>query len=60
MTTTSTEERNAICDTVRDLMRDRSSEAAVRSTMETPEGYDPALWTQLVDIGIVGLLIDPE
>jgi alkylation response protein AidB-like acyl-CoA dehydrogenase len=60
MTTTSLEEREAIRDAVRGLMQDRSSEAAVRSTMETSEGYDPALWTQLVDMGIVGLLIDPE
>ncbi|WP_206685324.1 acyl-CoA dehydrogenase family protein [Bradyrhizobium uaiense] len=58
--TTSAEERNAICDAVRGLMQDRSSENAVRSTMETPQGYDPALWAQLVELGIVGLLIDPE
>ncbi|MCC8961393.1 acyl-CoA dehydrogenase family protein [Bradyrhizobium sp. Pear76] len=57
---TTSEERNAICDAVRGLMQDRSSETAVRSTMETPQGYDPALWAQLVELGIVGLLIDPE
>ena len=60
MSTTSAEERSAICDAVRGLMQDKSSEAAVRSTMETPRGYDPQLWTRLVEIGIVGLLIDPE
>jgi alkylation response protein AidB-like acyl-CoA dehydrogenase len=57
---TSAEERTAICDAVRGLMQDQSSEAAVRSTMETPRGYDPELWTRLVEIGIVGLLVDPE
>src|SRR6202167_6521775 len=41
-------------------MRHKSSEAAVRSTMETSRGYDPELWSRLADIGIVGLLIDPE
>jgi alkylation response protein AidB-like acyl-CoA dehydrogenase len=60
MPTTSAEERTAICDAVRGLMRDKSSEAAVRSAMETPAGYDPELWTRLAEIGIVGLLIDPE
>jgi alkylation response protein AidB-like acyl-CoA dehydrogenase len=28
--------------------------------METPQGYDSALWTKLVEIGVVGLLINPE
>lgn len=60
MPTTSAEERAAICDAVRDLMRDASSEAAVRSTMDTTSGYDPALWTRLAEIGVVGLLVDPE
>ena len=60
MTTTSVEERAAICDAVRGLMRDKSSESAVRATMETPQGYDAALWSQLVELGITGLLIDPE
>jgi alkylation response protein AidB-like acyl-CoA dehydrogenase len=60
MTATSTEERTAICDAVNSLLSDRSSEAAVRATMETAQGYDPALWKQLVAQGIVGLLIDPD
>ncbi len=61
MTTASTiEERTAICDAVRRLMEDGSSEAAVRATMETPAGYDPALWAQLVELGITGLVIDGE
>ncbi|MCB1413727.1 MAG: acyl-CoA dehydrogenase family protein [Xanthobacteraceae bacterium] len=58
MTTTTAEERTAICDAVGSLMRDKSSEAAVRATMETAQGYDPALWSQLVETGIVGLIID--
>jgi alkylation response protein AidB-like acyl-CoA dehydrogenase len=57
---TSAEERAAICEAVRALLRDKSSEAAVRSTMETSRGYDPELWARLVEIGIVGLLVDPE
>lgn len=60
MTATSPEERAAICDAVHSLLNDRSSEAAVRATMQTAQGYDPALWQQLVAQGIVGLLIDPE
>ena len=58
MTTTTAEERTAICDAVGSLMRDKSSEAAVRATMETAQGYDPALWSQLAETGIVDLIID--
>lgn len=60
MTATSLEERTAICDAVNSLLDDRCTEAAVRATMETAQGYDPALWQQLVEQGIVGLLIDPD
>lgn len=60
MTTTLAEERAAIRDAVRALMSDHSSEAAVRATMETEQGYDAQLWQKLVDLGIVGLLIDTE
>jgi alkylation response protein AidB-like acyl-CoA dehydrogenase len=58
--TTTPEERIAICDAVRRLMQDGSSESAVRSAMETSSGYDPAVWAQLVSLGVVGILIDPE
>lgn len=58
--TSTIEERTAICDAVRRLMEDGSSESAVRATMETPAGYDPALWAQLVELGITGLVIDSE
>jgi alkylation response protein AidB-like acyl-CoA dehydrogenase len=58
--TTSAEEREAIRDAARSLMEDKSHEAAVRATMATPSGYDPALWAQLVELGVTGLLIAPE
>ncbi|MFT3815364.1 MAG: acyl-CoA dehydrogenase family protein [Acidovorax sp.] len=59
MALSSVEERTAICDAVNSLLKDKSSETAVRSTMETAQGYDPVLWKQLAEQGIVGLLIDP-
>ena len=58
MAVISAEERTAIQDAVRRLLADRSSEADVRRTMETPAGYDPDLWRQLSDMGVVGLVID--
>jgi alkylation response protein AidB-like acyl-CoA dehydrogenase len=52
------EERTALSDAVARLMADRSGEAEVRRVMETPEGYDPALWAQLSEMGVAGLLVD--
>ena len=57
---TTAEERDAIQASVRALMTDHSAEADVRRAMETPEGHDPAVWRQLADLGITGLLVAPE
>ncbi len=58
MNTLSHEERTALRDSVQRLLRDASDEQAVRATMETDSGYDPGLWQQLADMGVVGLIID--
>lgn len=54
------DDRNALVDTFRRLLARQSSETDVRRAMETPEGFDHGLWTSLADMGICGLLIDPE
>jgi alkylation response protein AidB-like acyl-CoA dehydrogenase len=58
--TITAEDRTALTDSLRRLLADRSSEADVRRTMETPSGYEPALWRQLAEMGIVGLVIEEE
>ncbi len=58
MNTLSGEERAALRDSVHRLLQDQSSEAAVRTVMETDSGYDPALWRHLAEMGVVGLTID--
>ena len=58
--TSTTREQDAIRGAVQNLLTDHCHEAAVRATMETPSGFDPALWSQLADIGITGLLIPEE
>ncbi len=58
MPSLSSDERAALRDSVHRLLADRSTEADVRRTMETESGYDGALWTQLAEMGIAGLLID--
>jgi alkylation response protein AidB-like acyl-CoA dehydrogenase len=60
MTTLAPDERAALRDAVQRLLADRSSEADVRRTMETDSGYDPELWRHLSEMGIVGLIVDPE
>jgi alkylation response protein AidB-like acyl-CoA dehydrogenase len=44
---------------VRRLLADRSSPAAVREVMASERGDDPALWTSLADLGLLGLVV-PE
>ncbi|MBI3675126.1 MAG: acyl-CoA dehydrogenase family protein [Proteobacteria bacterium] len=58
MATITVEEREAIRDTARRLLADRSTEADVRRTMESESGYDPALWRQLGELGLLGLIVD--
>ncbi len=54
------EERLAFRDQVRRLPAERSTEKDVRRTMEDEAGYDRALWRQLAELGVVGLVIDAE
>ncbi|HEX4253232.1 MAG TPA: acyl-CoA dehydrogenase family protein [Pseudonocardia sp.] len=52
-------EHDELRATVRRFLSDRSPEAEVRRLMETEDGYDPAVWRQLADLGLLGLLV-PE
>ena len=54
------EERVALVDAVQRLLRDKSTESDVRRTMETERGYDPDLWRQLAEMGLLGLIVDAE
>lgn len=55
-----TEEQAALRSSVADLLSKRSDSAAVRAAIASEDGYDPALWSTLVDqIGAAALSI-PE
>jgi alkylation response protein AidB-like acyl-CoA dehydrogenase len=54
------EDRQALVDSLHRLLEAKSAEADVRRTMETPEGYDPALWRQLAEMGVVGVIVEEE
>jgi alkylation response protein AidB-like acyl-CoA dehydrogenase len=59
VTTIAAEELTALRDSVGGLLARRSTEADVRAAMETPSGYDAALWQELAGLGIAGLIV-PE
>jgi alkylation response protein AidB-like acyl-CoA dehydrogenase len=50
-------ELTALRESVGGLLAARGTEADVRAAMKTPAGYDPALWQQLADLGIAGLIV---
>ena len=55
-----TEEQEQLRQFVRSFLDDKSSEAAVREQMDTENGYDPAVWSQMSDqLGLPALAI-PE
>ncbi|MEJ0064126.1 MAG: acyl-CoA dehydrogenase family protein [Caulobacteraceae bacterium] len=60
MATITAEDLTALTDSLHRLLQDKSTETDVRRTMETPQGYDPALWEQLAEMGVVGVAIDEE
>lgn len=60
MTAITIEERGAIRESFARLLSDQCSEEHVRRTMASDEGYDPALWQSMADMGIIGLVVDPE
>ena len=57
---TVTEEQQALRDSVRRFLEQRSPEAEVRRVMATDEGYDAVLWRDLAALGVCGLAIPEE
>ena len=60
MATITAEDRTALTDSLHRLLADRCTETDVRRTMETEDGYDPALWQALAEMGVVGLIVSEE
>jgi alkylation response protein AidB-like acyl-CoA dehydrogenase len=53
-------EREALREAVRDLLRSRCTEHDVRRVMAGDDGFDRALWRQLAEQGVTGIVIDAE
>ncbi len=55
------EEQEELRKTVRQFLDQKSPETEVRRLMETTEGYDPAVWSQMAEqMGLQGLAIPEE
>ena len=56
-----TEEQEELRKTVRQFLDAKSPEAAVREQMETDNGFDPAVWSQMGEqLGLQGLIVPEE
>ncbi len=53
------QEQEMLRDTVRSLLAEHSDLEDVRALEDDPKGFKPELWSQLGDLGIVGLML-PE
>src|SRR5580693_9962051 len=55
------EEQDELRKSVRRFLDDKSPETEVRRLMETVDGYDPAVWTQMAEqLGLQSLIIPEE
>lgn len=53
-------EQIALRDAVAQLLAKRSPESEVRRLMADESGYDAALWAELADMGLLGLIVPEE
>src|ERR1700744_1513142 len=49
-----------MAESFRRLLAKHGTEAHVRRSMATENGYDPALWREIAAMGITGLIVAPE
>jgi alkylation response protein AidB-like acyl-CoA dehydrogenase len=55
-----TEEQQVLREMVRGVVREHAPLEVVRKMEDDPKGYPPALWKQLAEVGLLGLLIPEE
>ncbi|MCR9256750.1 MAG: acyl-CoA dehydrogenase [Alphaproteobacteria bacterium] len=57
---TLSEERRMLAETAERFLRDRYSIDVRHANADRDEGYDPKLWREMADLGLVGALLPPE
>ena len=56
----SIEDRQAICDTFSRLLGDMADNPKLRQVIETESGFDAELWEKMSQLGLTGIMIEPE
>ncbi len=54
------EDRAAMRESFHRLLNEASDEQAVRNVIQSETAFDSALWKQLAELGLLGILIDPD
>jgi alkylation response protein AidB-like acyl-CoA dehydrogenase len=54
------DERTAMRDALRRLLAEHATQADIRRVMAADAGYDPAMWRRLAEMGVLGLIVDPD
>ena len=60
MSEISTDDRSAMRDSFARLLAAQAGEKALREAMASPHGFDENLWKSMAEIGLLGLIVDPE
>jgi alkylation response protein AidB-like acyl-CoA dehydrogenase len=55
-----TDEQLELRETIRRFLEDKSPGSETRRVMETKEGYEPSVWSQMAEIGLPGLIVPEE
>lgn len=56
----SPEDRQSICDMFRRLLEAKADEPRLREIIQTESGFDSALWLEMADLGLTGILVPTE
>jgi alkylation response protein AidB-like acyl-CoA dehydrogenase len=54
------EEQQQLLEIAENFCRDKSPVSAVRAQIETEDGFDPAVWQEMVELGWLGIAIPEE
>lgn len=57
-----TEEQQLLKDTVRDFFKEKAPVSQLRALRDRDDetGYEPAVWQEMADLGLAGLMVDEE
>jgi len=56
----SAEDRQAMCEMLERLLVEHFDDTRMRQAIESEEGFDRGLWTQMAELGLLGILISEE